>query len=336
MDKVLKDLNLNNNNSKLSALFEKVRPNKIPTKVLTSEPGYIYQADLLFLPDDEGFKYVLTVVDTNNNNVDAEPLKTKNHNEVISAFKKIFSRGPLHYPKFSLETDPGSEFNNRDVVKYLNDKNIFLRVGARGRSNQQSIVEHMNGVIATILFMKMTTNELETGEEDNTWVHNLSKVISSINKHMKRDKTEEIERDCFNTKQDILPIGTVVRVALDKPINNVDGKRLYGKFRATDPRWDKTPRKIEELSLRPNQPVQYFIEGKNRNVFTRNQLQVVKIDENMPKPDKYIVEELIRKFYKGKIPYFEVKWRGYDDTTEEPRSSLIKDIPDMIKKFEKK
>jgi hypothetical protein len=31
-----------------------------------------------------------------------------------------------------------------------------------------------------------------------------------------------------------------------------------------------------------------------------------------------------------------VKWKGYDKTTDEPESQLIKDVPDLIKEFNKK
>jgi len=31
---------------------------------------------------------------------------------------------------------------------------------------------------------------------------------------------------------------------------------------------------------------------------------------------------------------YEVKWKGYKRTTWEPRTQLIKDIPDLIKEFE--
>ena len=50
-----------------------------------TEPGYIYQADLLFLPNDEGYKYALVVVDIGSGLCDAEPLKSKKTTEVKSA-----------------------------------------------------------------------------------------------------------------------------------------------------------------------------------------------------------------------------------------------------------
>ena len=52
------------------------------------------------------------------------------------------------------------------------------------------------------------------------------------------------------------------------------------------------------------------------------------------KPKKYVVEALKRRFLKGDKVYFEVAWAGYEETTEEPRSQLMKDVPLLIEAFE--
>ena len=50
---------------------------------------------------------------------------------------------------------------------------------------------------------------------------------------------------------------------------------------------------------------------------------------------KYAVERLISRFQAGNNEtFFTVKWVGYDKTTSEPRSNLMKDIPFMVKSFE--
>ena len=36
------------------------------------------------------------------------------------------------------------------------------------------------------------------------------------------------------------------------------------------------------------------------------------------------------------IAYYEVKWKGYNKTTLEPREVLLKDVPKMVNQFEKK
>ena len=137
MDNVLKDLKLNIQDNKIEALFKKIKKKSIPARIKTRTPGQIYQADLLFLPDDQGFKYLLVCADTNNNSVDAEPLKQKTAKAIIIGFNSIFKRKYLKEPKFSIETDPGGEFNNKELIKLLNMKNIILRIGASGRATNK-------------------------------------------------------------------------------------------------------------------------------------------------------------------------------------------------------
>jgi hypothetical protein len=77
----------------------------------------------------------------------------------------------------------------------------------------------------------------------------------------------------------------------------------------------------------------------NENVaYTRNQLQVVNKNEIKPSKhlqiDKYQVEKILGKFKINNKIYYEVLWRT-GEKTKEPRSELIKDIPLLIKQFDK-
>src|ERR1700733_12883281 len=54
-------------------------------------PNIAQQADLLFLPDDNGYKYALVVADIGGHRLcDAEPLKNKDQQSVLKAFKAIY------------------------------------------------------------------------------------------------------------------------------------------------------------------------------------------------------------------------------------------------------
>ena len=100
-------------------------PKYIPrAKFSVSAPNYTHQADLLFLPHDRPgkgrklYKYALTVVDVASRYKEAEPLSSKDSGEVAKAFKQIYKRGPLKWPKL-LQVDPGSEFKGKvnEVMK---------------------------------------------------------------------------------------------------------------------------------------------------------------------------------------------------------------------------
>ena len=57
-------------------------------------------------------------------------------------------------------------------------------------------------------------------------------------------------------------------------------------------------------------------------------------DEDREEDDEYVVERLIRvKNFKG-VQRILVKWKGYDETTWEPRAQLLEDVPEMVRAFD--
>ncbi|GLV33187.1 hypothetical protein CBL_10534 [Carabus blaptoides fortunei] len=70
---------------------------------------------------NDGYKYILCVIDVFSKHAWAFPLYTKQGREIVDAFSKIFdnNREPLH-----LQTDKGTEFTATIVQKYLNENNV--------------------------------------------------------------------------------------------------------------------------------------------------------------------------------------------------------------------
>jgi hypothetical protein len=317
----------------------KKEPYKVAPHTTASKKFATEQADLLFLPDDEGYKYLLVVTDIATRLTDAEPLKSKDSLYVAKAMKKIFKRKILNEPQ-RLEVDAGSEFKGEFKKSFNKVFNILVKVA--GRHRQQSVVENKNYIIGTILNKRMLAEEINNDEESHSWVDILPSVIKAINKHYSHEPTiinatEPIRTDKFS--QDVLSEGTKVRVQLDNPVGYVAGKRLNGKFRTGDIRWTKEIHTITQFYLRPDQPVMYQLDNNDKVAYTKYQLQVVNENEEKPKstlPQKWVVEKLLKRFKKSNKIYFLVKWKGYDKLTEEPRTNLIKDIPELVKDFEAK
>jgi len=157
----------------------------VPHHVAMSKDA-IHQADIMFLPDDKGYKYLLNVVDVGSKIGDAEPLKTKSAEAVIQAFKKIYSRGILNIP-LKIQVDSGSEFKGK-TAKYFEENNICVRTAEPNRHRQQAVVERRNGMISRPLMERQTAQELITGERDKQWVEDLPEIIEKINISMKKKK----------------------------------------------------------------------------------------------------------------------------------------------------
>jgi Chromo (CHRromatin Organisation MOdifier) domain len=337
MKGVLKDLKLSDgDNNIIKNLYKPLKePYESRAHVSVPNPGQICQSDILYLPNDHGFKYLLVVVDLANHAMDCEPLKSKTSEAVYHAFTVIFSRKYIEKPNFLIETDPGTEFIGK-MNKYYKENNIYHRIGKAGRHRQQGVVENYNKIIGKLLFQKMAIDEIETGEVSKDWVNEIPDVVKALNKHLKHVAKPPNSTVLESSHEKLLPIGTKVRIPLEEPRSTADNSKLHGKFRAHDIRWQVKPEVVEDYYFRADEPPQYIISNNDRNVFTRPQLQEVKANESKPKPRKYVIEKILKKVKKGKNIYYVVKWKGYEETTEEPRAQLLEDVPELLAEFEKR
>ena len=288
----------------LKLLYQVPQPDKglNRPKFQPLEPNITQQADLLFLPNDKGYKYALVVVDVGSDMSDAEPLKTKEQTEILQAFKTIYERGKIKLPK-RLETDAGREFLGK-VKQWFLDNKVGFRPAQAGRHRQQAKVERFNQIIGKALFQRMSAQELLTEKTSRAWVQDLPLLINALNKKKKKqmeDNPPPIQNNLSRCQGDackVLPIGSKVRIALDAPVNvakNSNTAKPTGKFRSTDIRWSRDVREVKEILLKPNQPPMYLVnkfEDPSETLFvpyTKNQLQLVKEGEKMP--DKSIIRE---------------------------------------------
>jgi hypothetical protein len=342
INQILKELDVINNTGENNTLTNLTKtplkePNSVMPHTTASQKFATEQADLLFLPEDEGYKYLLVVVDIATRLCDAEPLKSKDSKIVAKALQKIFKRKIIEKP-LRLEVDAGKEFKGE--FKSMFHKMFKIVEKIAGRHRQQSVVETKNYQIGKILNTRMLAEEINSNEVNRNWVDILPKVIKLINQHFSHapvvtDVNEPIRTNKYTS--DLLPIGSKVRIQLDNPEGYAEEEKLHGRFRAGDICWTKTIHIITQYYLRPDQPPMYQVDNNERVAYTKYQLQVVRDDEVKPKsniPKKYIIRKLLKKLkVKNKI-YFEVLW-GDGSKTKEPRSELIKDVPDLVKDFER-
>jgi hypothetical protein len=307
------------------------------------EAGNSYQADILFMPEDDGFRYALVVCDVAGDRAtDAEPLKDKSNATVLKAFKTIFKSKYLKPPSSMLSCDSGVEFKGT-VKKFFNDMGVHVRYGKPDHHQSQASVEAKNHIIGKALHMRMNAQELETNEPSTEWVEFLPHLMSELNKRLKKNGRKKFTNYTApplvnNINKELLDEGTVVRVKLDAPKDIATTKKLHGKFRASDLRWTTETTKITQAILRPDQPPMYLTEKYPHTAYYREDLQVVDSNETHNPTDfvvnKQIVLKLLeRKKEKNKI-LFRVLWRNKTESWE-PRTQLMKDIPDMVKSFEK-
>jgi hypothetical protein len=346
INEFIQSLTKNKKSSELNTLFKKPIPeNKLQMPVSqVFEPNVYYQADLLYMPNDEGFKYILGCVDLYDGALDAEPLKERNNKTIIEAFKRIFKRKYLTFPVF-ITLDQGTEFKG-ETEDYFNSNGVYVKYALTGRHRQLANIERVNQKIQSILFKRMASQELLTGEPSKEWVLDLSELVEIFNKKKKKPLKQAISdipvADEYSGN--LLKIGQKVRILLDYPINNTNHKRLNGNFRTSDTRWTNKIYKIKEVLLKPSYPPMYLTDNNDDVARTKNQLQPVSNKLIEPdarfirgEPEFYLVSKILDKRIVNRKTEYKIKWRGFSEDQATWISSKelerTNDLKEMKRKF---
>ena len=249
-------------------------------------PNKVHQADLLYLPHDrpprsrKTFKYALTVVD----------VTTKEAKEVAAALERIYSRGPLKWPKL-LQVDPGREFMGA-VNQLLSKHNVKVR---RGRVDiHRAIVERFNRTLAERLFGHQYGVEMRLPDDKRSteWVTRLPAVILALNKEVTR-LTDQKPVDAIKKKtipsKPSTPYLRPVGVNEKKLPSGLSVRYLYqpgelegGRRRATDPIWSFNVYEIEKIMIKPDALVIYYLFDGPKRWFVREELLVVPPNIELP------------------------------------------------------
>ena len=314
--------------------FDKVK------ELVHPKEDFNYQADLLMLPiTKKKFRYLLliVIVDLWSDEIDAEPLRTKETPEVLTAMKKIFTRPYLNKPKASLRTDAGTEFKGQ-VNKFLHDNSILHSVTMPGRHKQTGSVENVNKLLGRYLINYMTKKEKETGKEYNEWTEILNELIRKLNKIRKRPDGDPFairaapKFDIIENQQ--YKVGDLVYRKLDIPKNALNNfEKDNPKFR-TDYRWDtEEPKKIKYVLYYPRN-IRYVLNGYPNVAYTQDELKFAKQKES---EELFAVKKIWEKKIERKTIFYKVWWKKYlkKDSTWEPKSNLIIDgFQNEIDEFE--
>ena len=248
---------------KIRKMPPKPKSNQISHFSTNIPKNYVHQCDILYMPTDNHYKYILTVVDIGSRLVDAEPLRKKNPSDVLNGLLNIYNRNILSQPK-NLHFDSGSEFKGQ-FMTYLNNNNIKTKIAVPTRHKQMAIVENRNKQIASKLFEIMQVDTLNNGKESNKWKKHLSNTIKEINDNTKISLKNKFKKDKINKPTNVNVkyfIGDKVLVKLDEPMDS-HNKRLYGRFRATDFRYSPVVRIVKNVILNKYKPPLYILSDIN-------------------------------------------------------------------------
>jgi len=269
-----------------------------------------WQADLVeMIPYErvnDGYRYLLTVIDLFSRFAWAKPIKNKTGKEVKRAFQEIFDTG-RHCQR--LQTDDGLEFANRHVQHLLNVQNIrFFTVKSQFKA---AVCERFNRTLKSKMWRYFTRHG------SYRWVDVLPDLMNAYNASIHRSigmapkgVTEDVEHELWLKQEEKGP----QRVTSRKPpaIFEVgDAVRLSKAKKVFDkgylPNWTE---EIFTVSKVLNTvPMQYKVQDSRleeiQGSFYAAELQKVN------RPETYAIERVIRtRLVRGVRQYY-VKWLGY-------------------------
>jgi hypothetical protein len=252
--------------------------------------------------ENQGYKYILTIIDVFTKYELVIPLKNKTGQTITDTFTNIFKKT---IPS-KLWVDRGSEFYNKTFEKLLKTHNIVMY--STYSNNKSVVVERFNRTLKTNMFRLFTQNN------NRNWIDILDKLV--------KDYNDTIHSTIGMTPNDALlkkNYETVLQNTIDshpklikkKPkfkINDVVRiSRVKGVFeKGFHPNWSQET--FETVEVLNTNPVTYKLKDMKNEVlegsFYSEELQKTKLKDTL------LVESILKeKIVKGKKHYF-VKYLG--------------------------
>ena len=258
----------------------------------------IWAADLVdmkaFAKDNEGVKYLLTVLDVFSKYGWIVPLKTKTGVEVANALKKIFKE---RKPK-NLWVDKGKEFYNKDVKSLID-------IYSTENEEKASVVERWNRTMKEKMYKYFSANNTRK------YIDVLDKMVKSYNEtiHSSTKMTPVEASKEKNENKVWLNLYSIPKPGKDPKFSVGDKVRITKKKETFEkgytPRWTEEVFSIDEV-LYTDPPTYKIKDYNDENIqgsFYEPELQKTS-------QDKFRIEKVLRKRGNKVL----VKWMGYPDS----------------------
>jgi hypothetical protein len=347
MDDLIKELGINEEFQQKA-----IKPKKTYSNFRDNLPpieDYNLMVDTLHLPKDKkGYSILLVAVDLATREFDIEPMKSavdkKTKKEAITAedalnaLKAMFKRKHIKKPYASLSSDGGPEFK-ASFHKYCFDNSILHTVSERGRHKQQAPVESLNRQLGRLFNGYMNKMELKTGKDYCEWTDIIDVVREKLNKIRKVPATAKSMKDVTYKVPDIITKpkfkeGNLVYRLLDHVENALGKKQPTEQYREGDYRWDRIPRRIEQVFIYTgHQTYRYQLKGLPHVSFADWELKPSKEEEELFEVRQFLESRKVGNKIELLTWYYNEKKA---ESSWQPRSEMIKYVPDMVKAFEDK
>jgi hypothetical protein len=307
---------------------------------LLKNPHRILAIDLVDLQNFEknGYNYLFNGVDLFSRYVYSIPMKSKTDKSALEAFKKIHKSIP---DLKAIRSDNGSEFISIIFKKYLKDNDIKQVLSSAGNPQSNGSIERLNQTLKYLLQKQIQM------DMNYDWVKNIPILVDNINKtyHTQIKTTpqaveDEIDNKVYIEEQHEIQKTNKRNNSSIQKFKVGDSVRIHQpseKFKSL--KWSKEIYKVEKV-YKPKKEYSVY-EYKLTDFsdkFMEEDLQKIDDVKNESNQEKFFkISKLVKPVIRKNKPHYEVAWVGYrGNNTIELRDNLIKDVPKMVKLFEKR
>ena len=290
------------------SLHKPARRNFTRNKTIVGGIDRQWQADLADMQgltkENDGYKYLLTVIDVFSKYAWAIPIKDKGTKSTLEGFKQLFKISKPRLPE-KLQTDAGKEFLNKEVQQYFKSKGIHHFVS--NSDKKAAVVERFNRTLKTRIWTYFTAHQT------NRYIDNLDNFVKSYNESFHRTigmKPEDVrpkdENKLFLKMFPETVFGTANEKNL-KPGQLVRISKVKGQFeKGYLPNWSREHFVVEKNNSGPKSVYKLKDKGDEEVKGSWYPEEVQPIDKN-----QYMIEKILKHRKRGRKSEVLVKWMGW-------------------------
>lgn len=297
-----------------------------PTRtILAKKIDQQWVTDLMVVQDiahhNDGYLYILVVVDVLSRYVWARPLRRKTQREVINAFKDIFSEGRI--PK-KIQTDQGGEFTGNTVTKFFHNHGVHPFIVSSDM--KAALAERFHRTLRMLMKRYFDSHHtLRWVDVLQDLIYNYNHKVHSTIKMAPADvNDEESEKKAY---QALLDYDAKKKIRKGKPKYKVGDivriSRVKGAFEKEDTN-NFTEELFEVVKVKMTRPFTYILKGIADDEplvgsFYEHEMVLAKKEES------YHIEEIIDTRGRGKNKEVLIKFVGYPHPEWHP-ASYVEDL----------
>ena len=278
-------------------------------KIIVAGPKQQFQADLIDFSRlqkyNDGFKFILVVIDVFSKYAYVECIKNKTSKSVIAAFSKILKRSG-HFS--TLQTDLGTEFTNKAFQSWLKQHNIHFFT-THNHEIKASIAERFIRTIKEKLWRYFTH------ENKRKYTHVIQKLVHAYN-HTFHRSIQRSPAEVNPSNQELVWLTLYGNLHPKTPKLKVGDRVRISMMRR---RFEKsyyqgwTEEEFEIAETFTDDPPYYKVKDLKGTVlegtFYEQEVQKVVKNNNI-----YKIESILKKRKRKKHQEYFVKWLGYPDS----------------------